>query len=55
MNKSKKGLTDTMKEIRADQIARGYTGRTEEEMKAEEELQKTENEEYDQKMEEFHA
>jgi hypothetical protein len=41
-------LTETMGQIRRDQEARGYRGRSHEEMLAEEERERVENEEYEE-------
>jgi len=49
----KRGLVEVMDEIRASQRARGYQGRTLEEMKAEEKARQAEDEEYDRRCEQL--
>ena len=44
---TKRGLAEVIDEIQQQQLARGYTGRTVEEMKADEETKQREEEEYD--------
>ena len=46
----RRGLAAVMDEIRQAQLARGYTGRTKEEMEAEEAERRAEEEDYDQRM-----
>jgi hypothetical protein len=47
----KRGMADVIREIAAEQRARGYMGRSAEELKAEEELQHEEDEERDREQE----
>jgi len=49
----KGGLVEVMDEIRAGQRARGYQGRTLEEMQAEEKARQEEDEEYDRRCEQL--
>lgn len=50
LSPKKRGLADAIEEIRQAQLARGYTGRTKEELEAEEAARRTEEEDYDQRM-----
>lgn len=47
----RRGLVEAMDEIRQDQIARGYAGRTLQAMQAEEQLCREEDEEYERRCE----
>jgi len=47
----RRGLVDVIDEIRREQLARGYQGRTAEEMAADEAERKAEEDAYDQSME----
>ena len=47
----KRGLSDVIREIRADQIARGFLGLTTEQFRQREAEVEAENDEYDQEME----
>jgi hypothetical protein len=47
----RRGLADVIREIRADQIARGFHGLTAEELRQREAELKAENDEYDREME----
>ena len=49
----RRGLVDVIDEIRRDQLARGYQGRSPEEMAADEAERKAEEDDYDQRMEEL--
>jgi hypothetical protein len=46
----KRGLADVIEEIKQAQLRRGYSGRTKEEMEAEEAARRAEEEDYDQRM-----
>ena len=46
----KRGLADVIREIRADQIARGFTGRSAEELQADEEANMAEDAERDREL-----
>lgn len=46
----KRGLADVIDEIKQAQLARGYTGRTKEELEAEEAARRAEEEDYDRRM-----
>lgn len=49
----RRGLVDVIDEIRRDQLARGYQGRSAEEMAADEAERKAEEDAYDQSMKEL--
>src|SRR5438552_1818242 len=49
----RRGLVDVIDEIRRDQLARGYQGRTAEEMAVDEAERKAEEEDYDRRMQEL--
>ena len=51
----RRGLVDVIDEIRRDQLARGYQGRSAEEMAADEAERKAEEDDYDRRMEELWA
>src|SRR5438067_2374674 len=51
----RRGLADVIDEIQAAQQARGFTGRTAEELRAWEEERAAEDEEYDRRMESLRA
>src|SRR2546427_13017624 len=51
----KRGLADVIREIRADQIARGFHGLTPEQLRQREAEIEAENDEYDRKMERLGA
>jgi hypothetical protein len=46
----RRGLADVMDEVRRQQQARGYAGRTPDEMRADEAARREEDEEYDRRM-----
>ena len=50
-SRPKRGLADVLREIRADQIARGYQGLTAEQLRQREAETEAENDEYDREME----
>lgn len=50
LQSKKRGLAEVIEEIRLAQLARGYTGRTKEEMEAEEAVRQAEEDDYDQRM-----
>jgi hypothetical protein len=50
-----RGLVDVIDEIRRDQLARGYLGRTAEEVAADEAERKAEEDDYDKRMQELWA
>ncbi len=54
-SKPKRGLADVGREIRADQLARGYQGLTTEQLRQREAEAEAENEEYDREMERIGA
>ena len=51
----RRGLVDVIDEIRRDQLARGYQGRTAEEMAADEAERRAEEDDYDRRMQELWA
>ena len=51
----RRGLADTIREIRADQVARGFHGLTAEQLRQREAEIEAENDEYDQEMERLGA
>ena len=51
----RRGLTDVIREIRADQAARGFHGLTTEQLRQREAELETENDEYDREMERLGA
>ena len=51
----RRGLVDVIDEIHRDQVARGYQGRTAEEMAADEADHRTEEDDYDRRMQELWA
>ena len=53
--RAKRGLADVIREIRADQVARGFHGLTPEEMRRREAELEAENDEYDREMERLGA
>jgi hypothetical protein len=52
---SRRGLADVIREIRVDQIARGFTGLTAEQLRQREAEIEAENDEYDREMERLGA
>jgi hypothetical protein len=51
----RRGLVDVIDEIRRDQLARGYQGRTAEELAADEAERRAEEDDYDRRMQELWA
>jgi hypothetical protein len=52
---SQRGLADVIREIRADQVARGFHGLTSEQLQQQEAEIEAENDEYDRQMEQLGA
>ena len=49
----RRGLADAIEEIKQEQLARGYKGRTREEMEAEEAARREDEDDYDQRMQQL--